>query len=219
MKSSLAHHGDQRSSWQCSAEDQRFNWRRLPSFTQSPSQEFTAKQTASFESFKHNDDDRSWKERRGPNGCLIFPSYLLFSFFVSRIYGLWLRFPPFLFIFDRQKDNGTCTIMSGIEGVLWYFDTSLIRLQRTRIVENSQRSQTDTDLFLNVWCTMRWFIRTSNMKTYVRVLPKLPYDCDPPIPPHPDQGIEPIGSGVCLIVFDVEGQVRTDRSLTLELNF
>ena len=57
------------------------------------------------------------------------------------------------------------------------------------------------------------------MKTYVRVLPGLPYDCDPPIPPHPDQGIEPIGSGVCLIVFDVEGQVRTDRSLTLELNF
>ena len=142
-----------------------------------------------------------------------------FSFFVSRIYGLWLRFPPFLFIFDRQKDNGMCTIMSGIEGVLWYFDTSLIRLQRTRIVENRKGSQTDTDLFLNLWCTMCWFIRTPNMKTYVRVLPKLPYDCDPPIPPHSDQGIEPIGSGVCLIVFDVEGQVRTDRSLTLELNF
>ena len=147
MKSSLAHHGDQRSSWQCSAEDQRFNWRSLPSFTQCPSQEFTARQTASFESFKHNDDDRSWKERWGSNGCLIFPCYLLFSFFVSRIYGLWLRFPPFLFIFDRQKDNGTCTIMSGIEGVLWYFNTSLIRLQRTRTVKDRKRSQMDTDLF------------------------------------------------------------------------
>ena len=70
-----------------------------------------------------------------------------FSFFVSRIYGLWLRFPSFLFIFDRQKDNGMCTIMSGIEGVLWYFDTSLIRLQRTRTVKDRKRSQMDTDLF------------------------------------------------------------------------
>ena len=70
-----------------------------------------------------------------------------FSFFVSRIYGLWLRFPSFLFIFDRQKDNGMCTIMSGIEGVLWYFDTSLIRLQRTRTVKDRKRSQTDTNLF------------------------------------------------------------------------
>ena len=70
-----------------------------------------------------------------------------FSFFVSRIYGLWLRFPPLLFNFDRQKDNGMCTIMSGIEGVLWYFDTSLIRLQRTRTVKDRKRSQMDTDLF------------------------------------------------------------------------
>ena len=87
----------------------------------------------------------------------VWSSHAIF-FFLSSSPG----FPPFLFIFDRQKDNAMCTIMSGIEGVLWYFDTSLIRLQRTRIVENRKRSQTDTDLFLNVWCTMRWFIRTSN---------------------------------------------------------